>query len=217
MEVTSPKIKPARSIFFELVIACVTLSFYLLFWFYQAIRDLKNITNRDLAPGAWFFVPLFLPAQFFAIPYFIKELKAAETKLVLPSWPSWLDWTWIIANISLSLATVTIGYVVESLIIEIAVLLAWIIAVISISGRLSRIREKSALPKTKPFGPYSIFEWPFVVIIMALIIYLAFVSANKAYEQTKNRLFGRLDARQISCNGENIASFAKKFNTAFNG
>jgi hypothetical protein len=188
MEVTSPKIKPARSIFFELVIACVTLSFYLLFWFYQAIRDLKNITNRDLAPGAWFFVPLFLPAQFFAIPYFIKELKAAETKLVLPSWPSWLDWTWIIANISLSLATVTIGYVVESLIIEIAVLLAWIIAVISISGRLSRIREKSALPKTKPFGPYSIFEWPFVVIIMALIIYLAFVSANKAYEQNARLL-----------------------------
>ena len=88
MEVASPKIKPARSIFFELVIACLTLSFYLLFWFYQAIRDLKNITNRDLTPGAWFFVPLFLPAQFFAIPYFIKELKTAEARLVLPSWPS---------------------------------------------------------------------------------------------------------------------------------
>ena len=46
---------------------------------------------------------------------------------------------------------------------------------------------------------------------------IAAATSNKAYEQTKNRLFGRLDARQISCNGENIASFAKKFNAAFNG
>jgi hypothetical protein len=188
MEVTFSKIKPARSIFFELVIACLTLSFYLLFWFYQAIRDLKNITNRELTPTAWFFVPLFLPAQFFAIPYFIKELKAAETKLVLPSWPSWLDWTWIVANIGLSIATVAIGYVIDSLTIEIAVLVAWIIAVLSISGRLSRIREKSALPKTNRIGPYSIFEWPFVVVIIALIVYLAFVSANKAYEQNAKLL-----------------------------
>ena len=46
---------------------------------------------------------------------------------------------------------------------------------------------------------------------------VAAATSNKAYEQTKNRLFGRVDTRQIACNGKSLASFAKKYNKAFNG
>jgi esterase/lipase superfamily enzyme len=46
---------------------------------------------------------------------------------------------------------------------------------------------------------------------------VAAATSNKAYNQTKNRLFGRTDTRQIACNGKSIAVFAKKYNKAFNG
>ena len=68
----------------------VTVGLYSCFWFFARARELRTLTGRSLTPWLWFLVPLVAPAQFVAVPRFIKAWDAVGQPHGAGKWSKWI-------------------------------------------------------------------------------------------------------------------------------
>jgi hypothetical protein len=97
-----PLFKAPRSLMWDFVLHFGTAGFYTCFWMVGRLRELRRLDAAKVIPWLWFFVPITIFAQIFALPRLIRMVRTLEVRCSLPQWGA-LGNLWMLAVIIVSL------------------------------------------------------------------------------------------------------------------
>lgn len=159
------KVTPPRAFWFDFLLLLGSFNIYSPFWLVAQVRDLKKLSNADVKPWAWFFVPWVLIAQFWALPRLGKHLDRYEDQVGLDRRSGSYGW-WIAAVIVLT-ALNNASYRFENLanwvLASLIVLYAFAFSLLALRIR----RVKSHDPKIQAathLKRYRWWEWVIVIV-----------------------------------------------------
>ncbi|EAR10869.1 hypothetical protein [Reinekea blandensis] len=165
----SGSVTAPRTAWFDFLLLLLTLGLYTPFLLVSQIRDLKKLYQSQRKPWLWFFVPLFLPAQLFALPSLHRELTGYEQRMGL-TLQNWIAVLWIIAVVLLTLLSSVINRsetVAEFWLFPILALLAGLYSLLA--WRIHRIKRVDTRLHEQPRQPATHW-WEWVVAIMGFLL-----------------------------------------------
>lgn len=93
--------KAPRAWWWDFILHASTFGLYTMFWLVGRLREVRSSGQHDVKPWLWFFVPLFVPAQFVALPRLTRYLRQLEQANGVPAWGA-SRYVWIVGVISVS-------------------------------------------------------------------------------------------------------------------
>jgi hypothetical protein len=159
------QVRPPRSCWCDVFLLFGSVGMYIPFWIVSLVRDLKKLTQADVKPWAWFFVPTFVIAQFWALPRLGEHLTHYEKKVGLEPIKTPFVW-WIAFSIILTAILNALDRLENLPLWGTAIaLFAFIILYSLLSLRVNRVKSQDPqITSARHLKKYRWWEWLIVII-----------------------------------------------------
>lgn len=196
-------IRMPRPLWMEFILHFATLGVYAPFWLFSSVRELRTLTGRPFRPWLWLFVPYCAPAQFVAVPRFMRAWDAAGQQYGPGERFRWTVPA-TLAMVLLSIA-LPLSDVVADLVPAEPFLLGWLLCWAGLfSGIIARINGvKRTVPQDRfrvRRGGYSVPEWILLACLspVTLLVFGIWAAEQVAYERLQALA---ADTRYVDENG----------------